>query len=214
MADNKHLYGFRPFASRYASGNLPIVVRTVATSQDHQDDGSNSIVISVGDPVKQVSTGGINVALTDEDVWGIVAWIGPVWDGTRMARRKDFPNQNAWGTTEARRPTIGVIPADAAIWEIDTDDTAAGYDTIAEFTDMIGENVHHTVPGNTTLTTADPYIDISGNATTNTLGWRIEGISPTVANQDFTGNYVKMLVTVNAYQGAGAVANANLIAGV
>lgn len=214
MADNTHIYGFRPYASRYGSGNLPIIPRTVASGQDHKDDGGNSVVLRPGDPVKQVSTGGINIALTDEDTWGIVASIGPFWDGTRMARGTQFPNQNTWGTVESRRPVIGVYPADCAIWEIDADTTAAANDSIAEYTDMIGENVQHTVPGNTALTTADPFIDISLQATTNTFGWRIEGISQNFANQDYTGNFVKMLVTVNAYQGANAPANANIIAGV
>lgn len=216
MADNTHYYGFRPVASRYASGNLPIIERTVISGQDHQDDGSASVVIRPGDPVKQVSNGGINIALTDEDVWGIVAWIGPYWDGTKMVRGGHLPNQNTWGTVEARRPTIGVYPADCAIWEIDCDTAEAAYDTIAEYTDMIGENVQHTVPGTTLNGTlvADPFIDISAQATTNTFGWRIEGISKNFSNQDFTGNYVKMLVTVNAYQGANAPANANIIAGV
>ncbi len=213
MADNTHYYGFRAYKSRWG-GSLPIFKRTVASGQDHQDDGANSVVLKPGDPVKQVSTGGINIAKTDEDVWGIVAWIGPFWDGTRMTRGTTFPNANTWGTVEARRPEIGVYPADCAVWEIDCDDTAAAYDTYAEYVDMIGENVQHTVPGNTAATTADPFIDISAQATTNTFGWRIEGISDNFSNQDFSGNYVKMLVTVNAYQGAGAPANANIIAGV
>jgi hypothetical protein len=130
-----------------------------------------------------------------------------------------LPNQTTWGTVEERRSEVLVIPASWGIWEIDCDDTAAAYDTKGEYEAFVGENVTHTVPGGNAsgvapTDSADPYIDISTHATTNTLSWRIEGVSKTLENQDYTGAYVKMLVSVNLSQEAGACASGNAVAGV
>jgi hypothetical protein len=214
MADNGHKYGFR-WAQGQGTCPAP-VYKTIATSIDHQDDGSNSVGIRPGDPVKLVSTGAVTIALTDQPVWGIVTVIAPYWDGTKMVKGNMMPNQNAWGTVEARRPYVGVVPAKAGMWEIDCDDNTTAT-TLAAYVALIGENANHDVPGNTTDGTADPFLRIAGAATDDQLGWRIEGVSKTLENKDFSGLYVKLLVNVNDSQEAGAVdgaTNAQIVPGI
>jgi hypothetical protein len=190
----------------------------VASGQDDQSD-VGSVGIYPGDPVKQVNTGGVIISVSGDPVWGIVVGILPYWDGTRMVPGNKLPNQTTWGTVEERRSQILVVPATAGVWEIDCDDTAAGYDTKAEYEAFVGENVTHVLPdgsvtGVAPSDSADPYIDISTHATTNTLTWRIEGVSPTAENQDFATTYVKMLVRPNLSQEAGESASGNAVAGV
>lgn len=208
MADNVHKYGFRWYSGNPSPMPAPIKM-TVATGQDHQDDTSTSVLIRPGDPIKLVSTGGANIALTTNSVYGICVGIGPVWDGTAMSFRRTFPNQNSWGTVEGRRPWIYVVPAKAGIWEIDVDDSTTAT-TYAGYVAFINENTEHTVPGSATIDpagrVADPKLDISLHATTAGLGWRIVGISDTVENKDFSGANVKLLVTVNESQEAGSAA--------
>jgi len=219
MADNKHQYGFR-WSVAYNGKPCPQpMVKHVATAQDDKDDAGVSIGMRAGDPVKLVTTGGVIVALTTNAVWGIVVGILPYWDGTKMVIGSKLPNQTTWGTIESRRSKVLVVPASAGVWEIDCDVSAAAYDTEGEYQAFVGENTEHVVPGGTaTLVaptdSADPYLDISEHATTNTLGWRIEGVAPTLENQDFSGEYVKMLVTVNLSQEHAAPASANIVAGV
>jgi hypothetical protein len=195
------------------------MVKSVASGQDDVDDAAVSVGLYPGDPVKLVSTGGVIISLTTEAVWGIVVGILPYWDGTRMVPGPKLPNQTTWGTVEERRSQVLVVPASAGVWEIDCDDTAAAYDTKGEYEAFVGENVTHTVPGGTAsgvapTDSADPYIDISTHATTNTLTWRIEGVSPTAENQDFATTYVKMLVSINLSQEHGESASGNAVAGV
>jgi hypothetical protein len=202
MADNTHLYGFR-WAFGYGGKSMPMPIRKhVATAQDDVDDAAVSCAIYPGDPVKLMSTGGVKIALTTEAVYGIVVGIAPYWDGTRMVRGNKLPNATTWGTVEERRSYVYVVPATAGFWEIDCDVSAAAYDTKAEYQAFIGENAEHVVPGGTFTGVAptdscDPYLDISTHNTTEGLGWRIEDISQTEHNQDFSGEYVKLIVSVN-----------------
>ena len=208
MADNAAKYGFRWYAGNPSPCPAPIKVY-VATSQDHQDDTSTSCLIRAGDPLKLVSTGGVNIALTTNSVMYICVGLGPVWDGEKMAFRRTFPNTHAWGTNESRRPHLLAVPAKAGMWEIDVDDTTTAT-TFAAYMAFIGENTEHVVPGSATIDpvgrVARPLLDISLHATTAGLGWRIVGVSDTVENKDFSGANVKLLVTVNESQEAGSAA--------
>jgi hypothetical protein len=202
--DNIHRYGFR--WSRANGRSCPSgEVKYIATAQNDVDDGANSVHIWPGDPVELVATGGVIVANTGETPWGIVTSIGYYWDGEHMRSGKYYPNQTVWGTVEARRGWVHVVPATAGYWEIDVDDNTTAT-TRAAYVALLGENVIHTCPGNTTYAQADPYLDISGHATTNTFEWRLEDISPTLDNRDFSGSYVKMIVSCNLSQQAGHAA--------
>jgi len=187
----------------------------VATAQDDVDDSANSVNINIGDPVKKVSTGGVMVALTTEIVYGIVLGIETYYDAATGLMRSGpyYPNQTTWGTVEARRGYVLVAPAAQGVWEIDVDDKTT-FTTEATYRAAVGENAEHVVPGNTANASADPYLDISGHATTATLGWRIVDISPTQYNRDFSGSYVKVLVRVNESAEAGMPATGSIVAGV
>lgn len=215
MADNVHLYGFRWSVSANGSAQPYVQRMHVATAQDDVDDSSNSVNINIGDPVKKVSTGGVMVALTTEIVYGIVMGIERYYDASTGLMRSGpyYPNQTAWGTVEARRGYVLVAPAAQGIWEIDCDDKVTAT-TEATYRALVGENSEHVVPGNTSATSADPYLDISLHATTATLGWRIVDISPTQYNRDFSGSYVKVLVRVNESAEAGMPATGSIVAGV
>lgn len=207
MADNVRKYGFRWWSGN-TSTSPTIVPMTVATSQDHQDDTSTSVLIREGDPLKLVSTGGVNISLTANGTYGIAMGFGPVWDGSKMAYRRTFPNTHAWGTNESRRPWVQVGLAKSGIWEIDVDDATTAT-TYAGYIALINENCDHVVPGHATIDpvgrVADPRLDISTHHTSTYRGWRVVGISSTVENKDFSGANVKLLVVVNESQEAGAV---------
>lgn len=208
MANNTHLYGFRWHSARNGGKEMPAPMRKhVATSQNDQSDGAAaSVDLNIGDPVKLVSTGGVTLANTTDAVYGIIVGIAPYWNGTAMTPGKKLPNQTNWGTVESRRSYVYVVPAKAGYWEIDVDE-ATTFTTEATYRAAIGENVDHTCVGSGT--TADPRIDISGHATTSTLGWRIEDISPSLHNRDFSGTNVKIIVSVNESQEAGSVSDAD-----
>jgi hypothetical protein len=220
MADNRHRYGFRYHSPRYGNTKPPTIMMSIATGQNDVDDSANSININIGDPVEKVNTGGVIVANVDEVVWGIV--VGPIlyWDGDKMRKGKYYPNQTAWGTVEGRRGYVGCMTASAAVWEVDCDENATDASLAsadkAGYMAIVGENIQHTCPGDTTNGTADPYLDLSDHATTYTHGWRIVGVSETLENQDYSGNYVKLLVVINESQEAGAARGADnsIVAGV
>jgi len=197
MVDNLALYGFRPFSRRT---NATPVWRTVATGQDDRDDAAASVGINIGDPVTQVDTGGVIVCKTTVSPWGIVAAIGPYYDGTRMVYGKALPNQTSWGTVEERRSKVLVWPVEAFIWEVDVDDATTAT-TYAGYIAFIGENLNHVCVRSGTKAT--PKIDISTHATTEDLDWRVEGISPSLYNKDFSGANVKILVSCNDGMWAG-----------
>lgn len=197
MANNVHKYGFRWVKGWNGSNNIPQPIRkTVATGQDDQDDGSNSVDLNIGDPVKLVSTGGVALALTTNSIYGIISGIRPYWDGNVMRPRNKLPNQTSWGTVEARRSWVDVIPITSGLWEIDADENTSAT-TFAAYVAFLGENCNHTVPGNTSATSADPYLDISSHATTAALELRLVGISQSAENKDFSGTNVKLYVAAN-----------------
>lgn len=214
MADNQHLYGFR--WSVAANGRpMPTPIRChVASGQDDQDDGSNSVNINAGDPLKMVNTGGVIVALTTNIVYGICVGVHSYYDASTglMKSGKYYPNQTTWGTVESRRGYVYVVPASWGIWEIDVDDKVTAT-TKAAYRALINENAEFVVPGNTANASADPYLDISGHAVTATLGVRIVDVSPTMYNRDFSGSYVKLLVRFNEIGEPAAPASGSIVAG-
>lgn len=216
MADNLHIYGFRPYKPRSGQGFVAPIALTVATGQDDVDDAAQSVHIRPGDPLKLLSTGGVSVALTTEEVAYICAGILPYWsasDGT-MVFGKHYPNQTAWGTIEARRGYVLGWRVDAYTWEIDCDDAVTAT-TKAAYVALINENCPFVVPGNTATGYADPFADISLHDPADVDdSLRIVGISDSIHNRDFSGNYVKILVDWNMSDVAGWPAAGSLVAGV
>lgn len=203
MANNQHKYGFRPVRGRYSSVIPSLIWKTVATGQNDTDDAAVSCALRIGDPVKLVSTGGVTLCKTTDSCYGIIGAIGPYWNGTRMVFGNYLPNQTAWGTVEDRRSMVGVWPASSCYWEIDVDENTTAT-TKAGYVAFLGENCTHVVPGDASTGTnfADPRLDISLHATTASLVWRIEEISDSAENKDFSGTNVKLIVTCNKTQEA------------
>ena len=212
--DNVKRYGFRWSIAGNGGKSCPNpLYYTVASGQNDTNDGAGfSVDLNVGDPVKMVNDGGVSLALTTEEVLGIITTISPYWDGTRMVFGNKLPNQTTWGTNEERRSYVGIVPATAGTWEIDCDDKVTAT-TKTAYELLIHLNTEHVVPGIAAQTSADPMLDISLVNTTNTLIWRIVGISRTLENQDFSGSYVKLLVQINVGEEAGFVATAGAVAG-
>jgi len=203
MADNKTQYGFR-WASAWNGGkSCPVPIKmTVASGQDDQDDGSNSVDINIGDPLKLLGTGGVTLALTTDPISFICVGILPHWDAGQGVMRPNskLPNQTTWGTVEARRSYVMCVPATAGLWEIDCDDSSTAT-TFAAYVALIHSNCNHVVAGNTANTSAKPEINItSAGATDEAFELRIMGISETAENKDFSGAQVKLIVAVNNSQ--------------
>jgi len=203
MANNVHKYGFRWARSVNGNQDPPVIEFTVADAyQAKADDTTTSVDLNVGDPVKMVNTGTVALAVTTNDVFGIVTAVLPYWNGTAMTPSNRLPGATTGGGILERKSRVLVTPVKAGYWECDVDDNSTAT-TEAAYLAFIHENVDHTCVGDTTDANrpkADPRLDISGHATTNTLGWRIMGISKTLENVDFSGTNVKLIVDCNNVQ--------------
>lgn len=212
--NNEHYYGFRPHIGNPAKGGRPsppTVAKTVASGYQAQDDASGfSVDLNVGDPVKLVSDGSIALANTTEAVFGIIVAFGYYYNGSKMVPTNYLPGGSTW-TKEWQKPKVYVVPINACQWEIDVDEAVTAT-TEATYRALVGQNVTHTCVGVSATKKADPRLDISSAATTAGLVFRIEGISPSAQNKDFSGTNVKLLVSANLSQDAGQAATT--IAGV
>ena len=214
MADNKAQYGLRPYQVR--GGGPPKAIRkAVASGYDGQDDNNASIVFRPGDPVSLLATGYVDHCQTTDHIFGVVQSVLPYWNAADGAMTPAFalPNQVVWGTVEERRSWLMVVPIEDCFWEIDVDDSTSAT-TYAEYLAFIGENATMVLPGDTTATTALPKLDISTHNVDRTLVLRIEGISSTAENADFSGANVKLIVSGNVTHRPGAPSNATIIVGI
>lgn len=211
MANNNHQYGFRwvrslhggnspePLRYRIASGYRPTL--TVSA-------GANYVDLSPGDPCVIASDGTIQICAGIESdtpataPWGIVVGFMPLYDSSlgRMAPKGFYPNAGiTYGSVYDRESFALVIPAYGNVWEIDVDDNTTAT-TYASYRAYVGENVNHILDYADSDAKADPRVDISAHATTNTFRWRILDISPSAENADFSGTNVKVYVTPNVSQ--------------
>ncbi len=199
MTDNRKVYGFRPLRSLYGGDPLGAIQRYRVASGYNGTVNSIAVDVNAGDPVTILSTGYVQLQVGSEGTQGrntgVVVGVGPSWDGTLMQFKTSIPNSTTYGTVLERTSYVWVCHGDGIVFEADCDDSSTAT-TEAAYTALIGSNVDHV------LTTgiqpkANPMIDISSTNTTNTLLWRVIDISPTIENQDFSGLYVKLLVTPN-----------------
>ncbi len=207
MADNPHIAGFRPYRPKSGAQTLSPLTGLIASGYQGAISGGTSIDISVGDPVGKLATGymeirdGFEAAGTGETVWGIVTDIKPFYNSVLGAM--DFGNRlpggTAYGTNFARQSKIGYLPVAEYYWEIDCDDAVTAT-TYAAYLALIGTACDHVL-----TTGSEPksnvMLDISTTSTSDGQ-WKIVGISDTVMNQDFSGNYVKLIVEINEPQTA------------
>lgn len=201
MANNISRGGFRYHSSR-SHGTGPIPERAyVASGYQGADVNAASVNLNVGDVVKKVSDGTVALAAGTDAFYAVIVNILPYYDGTVMRWNKFLPGNTVWGTNYERISTLEVIPVDGMIFEVDVNDATTATSR-ATYQTLIGENANHINTGLVSAVAAFPQLNIGGHNTTNTLGWRIVDISPTLENQDFSGTGVKLLVTANLTQQA------------
>lgn len=211
MADNSHVYGFRWSTSMNAvSQPKPLEVAVASAANFTVSGNATNLNLQPGDPVKFNTDGTVSLcggnenSQTSQTGFGVVVGIGGqgYFNGTRMVRSPFLPSGVTYGTNVDRQSKVLVVPFSAGIWEIDCDDavTAATY---LAYQALIGENCDHRLAPNTSgfvnaQLSANPVLNIASHAAaTTTLSMRIFGISQTFANQDFSGNFVKLLVQIN-----------------
>lgn len=205
MADNAVKYGFRWWTAHRGGARCPAPIEYVVqtgASFDVNGGGAN-VTLGAGDPVTLLTDGTVTLCEGTEDTplvpFGIVASVLHFFNGTFVTKASLLPSDTNWGTIEERASRVLVVPVDAGTWEVDVDENTTAT-TAAAYRDMIGENVDHVLTGQTALGRALPKLDISTNATTGTLMWRIVGTSLNVENQDLAELNVKLLVQPNVAQ--------------
>jgi hypothetical protein len=203
MANNKHFYGFRWVRNMYgAPDQPPIIEMPIVSGLQPQGAGAVSVDLRIGDPVKQLSTGGIDLAAAgDALIFGVIVGFTPVWDGTKMVPRSKWPGATSYGsglTPIERQTRARIVLAPGQVFEIDCDDATTAT-TQQAYLALVGENCDHILPTDVTDSSnpkADPFLDISTHGTA-TAQWRILGLSSRMENADFSGLNVKLLVTAN-----------------
>ncbi len=197
MADNNHQRGFRPFMG--IGGVLPPrpIKMAVASAYQGQNGGAQSIDLCIGDPVKRVSDGTVaHAAAGDVVIMGVVVGICPFWSASlgAMTFGDRLPGGTTYTTLLDRQSFVMVQPVNDMIFEVDCDDAVTAT-TFLTYQALIGENCDHAYTvGSEPI--SDCNLDISDHKTA-TAQWRIVDISPTMNNRDFSGAFVKLLVTCN-----------------
>lgn len=207
MADNPASYGFR-WVGNLAGKNVVPMLEYVQSGYQGAP-GGNNIDLYPGDPVIRVTgsgnaPGGVIIATSGggQGVAGVIAGIGPYFSstfGAMVPGNVSLPGGTTYGTKFERASQVWVVPADGAIFEVDADDKTS-FTTQAGYLTTIGKNADLSINNVSGDPHAYPKLKMSTVNTTNTLQCRILGISPTVANQDFSGANVKLLVTFNVVQ--------------
>lgn len=200
MADNTHKYGFRWVGSLDGACNPKPIEHTVITAYQATISAEN-VDLNIGDPVQLASTGTMELGATGSPaiLWGVVVGFSNVKVGLPLKGRKfqRLPGGTTW-TTEENRSKVLVVPFGRNLWEIDCDDKTTAT-TRAAYQLLVGENANLIFSRDATDTDrpkANPYLDISTHVS-STADFRIQGISGTALNQDFSGLNVKLIVSIN-----------------
>lgn len=201
MADNRHQYGIR-FHSTQGGGGRPACIEALVASAYAGDHGG-SVGIAIGDPVDRLSTGFVeltNDSATRDTLFGVVMSVANAKvDINGKARPANYLPSGTTYTLEETTSRLIVAPFSDHIWEMDCDDAVTAT-TLAAYRALVGQNVDMTFSRDTSnpdKPKCNPLLDISTAATTAALMWRIVGVSKTRENQDFSGNFVKLLVQLN-----------------
>lgn len=194
--DNLVRYGFRVAKGRFAT-QAPIPVKMKVASGYQAAPGAVNVPLRIGDPVGLVNDGTVALAAAGGGaaIFGVIVEVFPYWDGTKMVFGDRLPGGTAPGTTAIDRFSyVGVVNALGTVFEIDVDDTVNT--TLQAYQAHINANADHAFSAVANVG-AFPKLDISTVNTTNTLQWRILGVSDSVENQDYSGANVKLYVTAN-----------------
>lgn len=201
MADNARGRGLRYVGTRGYPAPTPERVRVATAYQGSVAPGPVSVDLCVGDPVVKVTDGTV-AHWASGAIYGVVCNILPYWDSGEgvMKAGKQLPGGTAYGTNYSRESIVEIIPAANVLFEMDCDDAVTAT-TYAAYRAFIHENAQMVYEPDSNTRQANPVLDISTHAVTNTLPLRIVDISK-VPVQDFTGKYVKLIVTANLVQQA------------
>lgn len=218
MADNQSMYGFRLFRGDFSGSVSPPNVAPVAVISNYDSTtpvGTAGVGFHPGDVVT-IDTNGTAIHVTapgNADVttvqaqrpYGVVVGIGPVFNANKgqfglMDRFNFLPAGITYGTNLERQSVLLIVPIAGNTFEVDVKGSAVAT-TQAAFQLLIGTNVNLIYTASTTF--ANPTLDsASANYVTTPRQFRITGISPNVANQDFSGANVKLLVVGNTIENA------------
>ncbi len=209
MADNVKQYGIRWSTGYNRNAQPNAVPMPVASAANFAVSGfGTNVNLNVGDPVRIAADGTVTLAggsengQTSQPIWGIVVGMGGqgYFNGTRMVRAPYLPSGVTYGTALDRQSWVLVAPASQGFWEIDCDDIVSATTQLA-YQAFVGENCDHQLAAavaTAPLLSANPVLDISShNPATAGLSFRIVNVSQNFANQDFAGQWVKMVVSVN-----------------
>lgn len=193
--DNPARYGFRPIKGRQSADCSP-VWRDVASGYQAAP-GATNVDLNLGDPVIRVSDGTVAIAATTGVIYGIIVGFGFYWNAAlgRMEPANNLPGGVAYGSVFDRRSQVLVLPVDGQLFEVDVDDAVTAT-TRAAYRAFIGENVNTIYAASATTGRANPRVDISAHATTNTFQWQIQDVG-TKDVYDYAGANVKLIVSCN-----------------
>jgi hypothetical protein len=208
MGDNILAYGFRPW--KCLTGEPNFLTKIPASSQAFNvTGGTQNVAIVPGDVLVSAVDQGVDLCAGSEttavDPEYILAGVDWQWDATsgKMIFAHGLASGIAYSTNIERQSKVRVLKVQDFIWEVCCDDAVTAT-TRAAYQALVGLNTSfkNTGAAGETPPRAKALLDISLAATTNTLEWRIWGISPSKENRDFAGNYVRLLVTCNTPGGS------------
>ena len=200
MADNRHKYGFRFYASQSGSGRPAGIEMLMASG--YAGDHGGSVGVTIGDPVDLLATGFcelMNDTATRDTPYGVVVDIFGKVDPNGKARKTSYLPSGTTFATEETATKLIVLPFGDNIWELDCDDAVTAT-TLAAYRAFVGENVDVVFSRDTSDANrpkCNPVIDISTHNTTAALLFRIVGVSKSRENADFSGANVKLLLQLN-----------------
>ena len=194
---NPVLYGFRYAGMQGGVTPKPVACRVASA---YQASKGGNVHLHVGDPVVRISDGTVTIgAVGNTTIYGVVVSINPFFDSTINAL--NWANDYLpGGTTYAAQQNESIVMVQPVVpnvpWRCVVDDITTAT-TYAAYVAFIGENVDFaynriTSPG----TFANPKLDISTHATTNTLQWRIQDV-PRIPGIDYAASNVELIVTCN-----------------
>lgn len=206
MADNRHKYGIRFYASMTGAGRTSAIEGFIASGYAPLINTNVSVGLAIGDPVQRLTDGSFALAgdttTTGAVPFGVVAGFGNVkldYGATKSRPSPYYPTGVTY-TTKANETKVYVLPFGRDVWEIDADDNVTAT-TEAAYRALFENNfdlVYLLDAANPDKRRANPMLDISGGGFgANTAHFRLFGISKTQENQDLSGNFVKLLVQLN-----------------
>lgn len=214
MADNRHKYGFRFYATQ-SGAQRPAAFEGIIASA-YAGDVGGSVGVSIGDPVVRLADGTYELAQdtnTSDRLYGVIVGIRGKVDANGKARPCSYLPSGTTYALEETTSKVMIVPFSDHIWEIDVDDVVTAT-TLAAYRALMGLNadfVYSRDTSNADKPRANPVLDISTANTTAALHFRLVDVSKTQENQDFSGANVKVLVQLN--QGADPTIGLSGVAG-